>query len=394
MAHHQKSRRPGIGLAQPGVVVLIALMTAATLALAPLLALDPPDGPFRLSLWMVVVAAATAELAPLHRHGGRGTHTLSLSEITLVIGLAFAAPTDLVLGTALAGLAVYAGYRRLPLLKVGFNTVLSALETAVAVVVFRAVLGGASPVGPMGWLAAGVGVLCAAVVVMGAVRAFLGVHGERTVTADTRSAMLLSLGVTACGTLVGLLAVGALWLHAAAFSLVVAVAALTYGALKLLTERAAALHRIGSLDESLQPLDDQMVVATVALESICRLLRIDAAEAVLGGEESLHRICVRDGTETDHADLSRARRDFLLEALGDGPVSWGRKLPQAIRLELESRGFRNPVVAILSDEDGSFGYLAAGTKRSPERRLTRADRQVLAAAARHLERARRGVVFA
>ncbi|MCJ7724900.1 MAG: hypothetical protein MUP76_00720 [Acidimicrobiia bacterium] len=393
MTQHRKSRRPRSGQARQGTAGLIALMTAATLALVPLLATDAPAGPFRLSLWMVTALVAAAELAALHRHGGDGTHTLSLSELILVIGLVFAAPGDLVLGTALAGLGVYAGYRRLPLLKVGFNTVLAALETAIAVVVFRAVLGSASPIGPRGWLATGIGVIAATVVVMGAVRAFLAVHGERTVTPETRRAMLLSLGLSAYGTVVGLLAAAALWLSAAAFSLVAIAATLAYGTLRALADQAATVRQRAALEANLAPLTEPMATATVALESMCQLLRIEAAEAVLGGDESLHRICARDGAETDHAKVSPLRRDYLLGSLGDETMAWGRRLPRPIRLELASRGFRNPVVAVLADEHGPFGYLAAGSKRSPERRLSRADRQVLDAAARHLERACRGVVL-
>jgi len=395
MTHHQENPPHGGRNLRPGATVgLIALMAAGTLALLPLMPTSSPDGPFKLTLWMVVALSAATELASVHRHGDGQTHTLSMSEITLVIGLAFADPGVLVLGRALAGLLVYGAYRRLPVLKTGFNTVLFALETAAAAVCFHAVLGTALPVDPMGWLALSVGVAAATLAGLGAVMAVLALHGARGAAGDGLSTTLLSLGMTGLGAAIGILAVGALWQHTAAFAFVGIASGLIYAGLRVITDQAANLHRIGSLDDSLGSLTDPMVTASLAVESMCRLLRVDGAEAVIEGEESLHRICARDGAGTDHADVSPTRWDFLLGSLGDEALSWGRRIPQPIRLELESRGFRDPVVVLLCDEGGPFGYLAAGGKRPPERRLSRADRQVLVAAARHLERVRRGAVLA
>ncbi|MBU1494495.1 MAG: hypothetical protein KJ956_11055 [Actinobacteria bacterium] len=369
------------------MAAITALMAAATLALLPALESTPPAGPIRLTLWMVVALSAATELAPVYHHRGRQTHTLSLSEITLVIGLAFAAPGDLVLGRAIAGLAVYGGYRRLPVLKTGFNTVLFALETAAAAVVFRAVLGGGSPAEPIGWLAAVLAIGAATAIGIGAVRGILALHGERTATRDTRATTMLSLGLTALGTVIGILAVGAIWLHGAAMVTAGIAAAGLFAGIRLATDQAIALQHRGALEDAIGLQAAPVVLATIALETLCLLLHVEHAEATVPDGGSLRRIHVREGRPTDHAEVSLARRTLLFASIDQEAPLWGRRLPRPIRLELVSRGFRNPVVVALANGRGPVGYLAIGTKRAPERRPSRTDRRTLELAARHLERA-------
>ena len=94
-------------------LALVTVMTAATLALLPTLPEHGPAGPITLTLWMIFALTVASELASVHRRGGGHTHTLSFSEVTLVMGLAFASPADLLLGRLLAGIVVYVLVRRL-----------------------------------------------------------------------------------------------------------------------------------------------------------------------------------------------------------------------------------------------------------------------------------------
>src|SRR5581483_7269572 len=129
-----------------------AALYGAKLAGMPALLHDP-----RLPWWGLALIFAAAESYPVHLHFRSETHSLSLSEIGVVLGLFLATPSSLVIGLVLgAGLALVFVRRQRPL-KVAFNAAQFALSASLAVVVFRAIaaLGNAS--GPVGWTAAAVG---------------------------------------------------------------------------------------------------------------------------------------------------------------------------------------------------------------------------------------------
>ncbi len=244
MTTSTKTRRPdrtANGVRPAATLGLIAGMGALAALATPALATGAPrpDGPFTLTLWMVILLTAAAELAAVHVHGEQHSHTLSLSEVALVVGLAFAAPGDLVLGRALAGLVVYGAYRRLPLPKLAFNTALFALESTLAALAYRAVLAGASPADPAGWLAALAAAAASTIVGIAAVRGILAIHRDPGPGGAILSTALVSITITTAGTLVGILGVAALWHHTLAFTLIGALAGLAYLAARFCTDYLA-----------------------------------------------------------------------------------------------------------------------------------------------------------
>jgi diguanylate cyclase (GGDEF)-like protein len=111
----------------------------------------------RLPWWGLAVVFALAESYPVHLHFRSETHSLSLSELGIVLGLFLASPSALILGLVVgAGVALVAVRRQRPL-KVAFNAAQFTLSTAVAVAVFRAVVALGNPTGPVGWTAAAAG---------------------------------------------------------------------------------------------------------------------------------------------------------------------------------------------------------------------------------------------
>src|SRR5713226_8464112 len=103
--------------------------------------------------WGLLIGFYLAECAVVHVHFRRETHTLSLSEVPLVLGLFAVSPLGLV-AAQLAGMgAALIFYRRQRPLKIVFNLAQSALGTTLAVVVFRAIVSGHDPFAPSGWLA-------------------------------------------------------------------------------------------------------------------------------------------------------------------------------------------------------------------------------------------------
>jgi diguanylate cyclase (GGDEF)-like protein len=111
----------------------------------------------RLHWWALALLFLLAESFPVHLHFRSETHSLSLSELGVVLGLFLATPGDLVLGLVCgAGCALVFVRRQRPL-KVAFNCAQFGLSTGLAVVVFRSLADLGDPAGPVGWAAAAAG---------------------------------------------------------------------------------------------------------------------------------------------------------------------------------------------------------------------------------------------
>ena len=224
------TRPSGAQIRTAAALGLTGAMGVGAAAVGTTLGYEAPAGiSFTLDLLAVFALACAAELAAVHRTSGGHRHTLSLSEVALVIGLAFTAPITLVFGRTLAGLLVYGGIRRVALPKLAFNTTLFAFETAAGASVYRLVLGQASPADPQGWLAALAGMAVTTAIGLGAVRLILAVHQDPA----PRGTTAFSLAITAAGTLLGILGVVALRDHAQAAFLVAALTALAFAAMRV-----------------------------------------------------------------------------------------------------------------------------------------------------------------
>ena len=77
-----------------------------------------------------------------------------MSEIPLVIGFFLVAPVELVIGQLVANAVVLGISRRQPLIKLAFNLAQFALQTALGLAAFRAIVAVADPLGPAGWIGA------------------------------------------------------------------------------------------------------------------------------------------------------------------------------------------------------------------------------------------------
>jgi diguanylate cyclase (GGDEF)-like protein len=95
-----------------------------------------------------------SELTVVHLRFRRDAHSFSMSEIPLVIGFFLVAPVELVVGQLVANAVVLGFSRRQPLIKLAFNLAQFALQTALGLAAFRAIVAVADPLGPAGWIGA------------------------------------------------------------------------------------------------------------------------------------------------------------------------------------------------------------------------------------------------
>ncbi|GIF40366.1 GGDEF domain-containing protein [Actinoplanes xinjiangensis] len=203
----------GEGVRTPSARVL-ALSAALTLvvvvvqaAMWRLLGPPSPQGAGLLLLGTLAVLFALAERFTVKFPVRRGAHTMSLSEIPLVLGLLMIHPVLLVLVRlvgALAGLIVLRSQRGSKLV---FNTALYLTQATMAAVVFYALGGAADPYGPRGWAAAFAATFVADLVSIVLISAVIALHDDsqewrRLLSADVKE--LLQMPLVAVSTTLAL----------------------------------------------------------------------------------------------------------------------------------------------------------------------------------------------
>ena len=97
---------------------------------------------------MLTALGVVAEVFVLHVQVKREAQTLALSEIPLVLGLAFAAPGALVAGFVTGGALAYVFHRHQRGLKLAYNLALKATDGILAVTLYTLVLGATVPPTP------------------------------------------------------------------------------------------------------------------------------------------------------------------------------------------------------------------------------------------------------
>jgi diguanylate cyclase (GGDEF)-like protein len=109
--------------------------------------------PFRTEIpwWALAAGFAFAEVFVIHAHVRGSAHSLSLSEVPLVLGLLLADPHDLVIGAVL-GPAIVLLVTRQELVRLTFNLAQFGLTAAVASITLHALAAEGGGIGPAVWL--------------------------------------------------------------------------------------------------------------------------------------------------------------------------------------------------------------------------------------------------
>jgi signal transduction histidine kinase len=261
---------------------LLAAATALLLIIGGRAA--PLEGP---SIPWVVLALGfgVAEVFVMHVRIAKHAHSFSLSEIPLVVGLAFSAPTHLVLAQAVGvGLAL-ALHRRQKPLRLVFNVSQRSVTTLVALGAFGLVVDAGGPGWPVVCVAAFVATLVADILAAILINVAIALSEGTHVVFDQVVGMGTAL--TFANTALALVTAMMLSLHPATVVLVAVPAAATFLAGKAyadvrrkhdnlaLLQRATALAQ-GSLDihEMLPPL----------LDHAREMFHADVAELLLWAE--------------------------------------------------------------------------------------------------------------
>ena len=173
------SRVHGLGRSAQtlAVVGLIAvLLTIVAVTAAPFLGQPAFLARPVLPWWAMTCGYLLTESFVLHIQIRREAHTVSLSELPLVIGLFLAAPHDLLLGRLVASAVVSVLIRRARPIKSAFNLAVGLMEVSVALAVFHLVVTVPGTTGPLTWVGAYGGGFAAAALSALAVGSAIALH--------------------------------------------------------------------------------------------------------------------------------------------------------------------------------------------------------------------------
>ena len=142
---------------------LIAATAVAAIALWHEVVRDlaPYGSDVRIPWWALAAGFAATELFVIHAHVRGSAHSLSLSELPLVLGLLLAAPSDLVLAMVVGPAVVLVCTRGQSPVRLLFNLAQFALTAVLAVITLQALAPAPAEIGPAVWGATFVAVLAA-----------------------------------------------------------------------------------------------------------------------------------------------------------------------------------------------------------------------------------------
>lgn len=208
----------------------------------------PLVGSFELRWWALAPAFGAAEAAVVHIQFRKDAHSFSMSEIPLVVGLFFASPVDLVIGQLVGNaLILWLGRKQQPI-KLGFNLAQFALQTTVAIVIFRSIAGTVG-IGPLSWLAAYVAALAALFVADALINAAISLTGGGMSRRDVLGVLGVSVMAAVMNTSLGLTAATVLEADPKATWLALVSPAILYMAYRAYVSQQRERGRLESLFE-------------------------------------------------------------------------------------------------------------------------------------------------
>jgi diguanylate cyclase (GGDEF)-like protein len=370
--------------------LLTALLgVAAFLLLAgPLHDLVPAHGALALHWWSLAPLFFIAEVCVLHLYFGRDAHTVSLSEIPLVLGLLFATPVDLVVAQLVGSAIALSVHRRQPLHKLAFNLVDLALSSGIAVVVFRFTLDHNNATSARGWGAVMAGTVAGAIagslLIAVAMRLTRHPGGPMVVLRIVRDALVADVSVTSFG----LLAATVLWFQPLALVLMVVPLVVVFSAYRVysaLHERAAHLEFLYAASRMLQESNDVESAMASLLSRACGMFHAELGELTLfpaNGEELAYRTRVGrgyDGEVMFPVDLEPVDEGMMELLAGTDAllIRSGRRDPVADAY-MRSRGLRDAMIVSLHGEMRVMGTILLGNRSGDVKSFEDDDLKLLA----------------
>jgi diguanylate cyclase (GGDEF)-like protein len=375
------SRLPPMG----GIVLYGAALAALAIALffGFLHGAEPLTDP-QLPWWAIAVGWAVAETCVVHLHFRRSAHSFSLADFPFVFGLAFASGDGFLIGALLGAGAAYA-FRRLPLIKLGFNLAQLALAVCVAFVIVRAFAEPSDTFGPGAWLALWVATLATGALSIACIAGAIAIT-ERNMTLGTlRQMFTMDLVFTAANSSIAIAAAVLISTDARAALLLLVPAGIVFGVYRAYVTERQQHEKLEFLYESNRALTRSPEVAEAIEGVLARSLeafRSEIAEVVLFSADGTPlRSTYGPGSERVtmvEADHGAAEELAALIDADKPVVSLTPPYePAGLRAHLEQRGIRNAMVAMLPGESRLIGIIMLANRFGLERGYSGEDQRLL-----------------
>ncbi|HEV3376899.1 MAG TPA: EAL domain-containing protein [Thermoleophilaceae bacterium] len=336
--------------------------------------------------WGIVAAGfAAAERWVVHLHFRRSTHSLTLAEVPLVIGLLFLGPTELVAACLLGSSLAMLLDREIPHFKAFFNCAQFALGTCVALLTLDWFGIGRDPLEPAVWLAV-FGAVSASTLLADVCVGVAISLAEGGAHARQRVDMLLgNWTVALSNTCLGLAAAAVVATRPEAGLLLVpptALMLLAYRAYMGERRRSAELSFLYEATRTLSRSSEIQPELEALLERTAEAFRVSAVELVLFSAEpnrSARSSLARDGGRRmlEPMDEALAERLRGLAAGLQGPLDVSTTQDLELRGYFRARGMQTGIVAPLKGEGGCVGLFLVAGRESVDRSFTEEDLRLL-----------------
>jgi diguanylate cyclase (GGDEF)-like protein len=389
------ARRSRLHLPSPLWLLTAAIAAGAgLLVIGPLSGLQPADGALTFQWWSLAPWFLVAEICVLHVYFGRDAHSVSLSEIPLVLGLLFAEPVALV-AAQLAGTALALTlHRRQPLHKLIFNLANLALASSLAIVVFRLGLHGHAPSSPTGWAAVLAGTTAGSLCASLCIAAARAITTRHVAGSEVLSVVRESITGTVTVTSFALVAATVLWFQPVALVLLLVPLLVVFRAYRGYSaqhERSARLEFLYEAGRMLQSSSDVELAMGSLLSRACAMFHAELGEFTLfpsTGDELAYRTRVGRGDDAQvlvPVDLEPVD-EGMMELLTAGGhallLPSGRRDPVADAY-VRSRGLRDAMIVSLHGEMRVMGTILVGNREGDITSFGDEDLKLLATLASH-----------
>lgn len=366
--------------AMSGAIVLWALPAAA-----------PSQVPWTVPWWLLALGFALAEVAAVKISFNQDSHTISLSEIPLVFGLALASPLALIGGRLLGSAGALIFYRNQPPLKLAFNVALFNLETAIAVAVYRLWLGDASPNSLYGWAGALVAVVGAVITSAAMVDAVIALHDRRRKFTELARSFATGSLISISVGFIGMVSTALVWHDRGAFFLLAGMVTIFFFLMRVygtMSRRHDDLQAVHAFTSALSRAGSTYEIATTALDECRTVLRAELADLVMLDRETgePQRLAVlADGQVQAQSMDTRTFAPVRAQlAATSEPVRFGAEHGEDVTRYFAGLDFASGIAVPVESEDELVGVIAVGNRIGPVKEFSALDIELLEALARQV----------
>jgi signal transduction histidine kinase len=327
---------------------------------------------FHIPWWTLAILFYAAEVFVVHFQFRRDAHSLSLSEIPLVLGLFFTSPQGLIAAQIIGAAAALAYHRRQSLVKLVFNTGSFALGTTTATLIFRTLIAHGDPLGHTGWVAVFLSTIAASA--LGVLAIFIAISlSEGKIQLHQRpQAVAMAMGITVTNTSLALIGVMILWRDPTASWMLLVPTAMLFLTYRLYTAERQKHDSLESLYSATQGLQ-QSLKLEASMNSLLtqarEMFRAEAAQITLFGMEP-GEPALRTSLDPDQdleymtpVELDPTEGVWARVASEDVAVLVSRPIAnERLRRHFADRGMRDAMVTPLHGEGTVIGTFTVGNR--------------------------------